>query len=350
MITYVNTVLVSNSSATALMTQATVDALTTQADIAAKKGSFIVENMDDDALDTLKDAKSIRIGMLTGTSYAVTIDGVVTYKANIKWSNTINKDTVKSFEELNYTAAKATTEDTIKIDFTKASANMKTVLASGNKEVFLRLTYKDLPTRYRNWTESYDYLTANGDTPAIIATALAATINKQYKRARVTATAADGVLTLVAMPYDDDDASDTINMAGKVRFNANVYYKDPSAAAFASSNRYAVEGVTIAKTEGYQYPAGGKLVRDRENWAMGYQGILSKGEGVWPIIKPETEAVNTTNYDALTIQFENSHRTADDLMRQTKQALEVYGVAANIAALKTAVSSFFGIATTTTGA
>ena len=67
------------------------------------------------------------------------------------------------------------------------------------------------------------------------------------------------------------------------------------------------------------------MVRDRESWAMGYQGILNRGEGTWPIIKPDMETQLGADYDAITLEFENMYRAADDIQRKTKQTLEIYG-------------------------
>ena len=59
---------------------------------------------------------------------------------------------------------------------------------------------------------------------------------------------------------------------------------------------------------------------------MGYQGILNRGEGTWPIIKPTMVTDLTKHYNALTLEFENMYRAADDIQRKTKQTLEIYGV------------------------
>ena len=126
------------------------------------------------------------------------------------------------------------------------------------------------------------------------------------------------------MPYDDDDSVDTLNIANKVRFNANVYYTDPAAEGWESLNKHYPTGVTIEKTPGTQYAASAKLVRDREAWSMGYDGILNRGEGTWPIIKPAMETKLDGHYNAINIEFENAYRAADDIVRKTKQNVEIY--------------------------
>jgi hypothetical protein len=144
------------------------------------------------------------------------------------------------------------------------------------------------------------------------------------------------------MPYDDDDAADTINVANKVRFNANIYYTDPAAEGWESLNKHYPTGVTIVKTPGEQYAASGKLVRDLEVQAMGYEGILNRGEGTWPIIKPEVEAQNSVNYDAITLEFENMYRAADDIFRKTKQVVNIFGN--KLTAINAVLDVFAGVA------
>ena len=266
MITYVNTVLVSNNAGatTEVLSDPKSLQFDTAAEVQAKKGLFVVESLDDAEVDSITaNTDKIRIGMYTG-SYTTTLlpNGNKKYVANIKWRNAINKNDIKSVRVLNCPEAnKVDTEDTVTIDFAKMTEIAKNTLALGGKIVVLRLTFKDLPTRFRNWTESYDYLTQVGDDAAKLASAFAHIINKAAKRARVEAVANNTKLVLTAMKYDDDNSSETINWANKVRFNANMYWQDPAAPGFASSNKYMLGEETegskfIAKEPGKQYAAG----------------------------------------------------------------------------------------------
>jgi hypothetical protein len=212
------------------------------------------------------------------------------------------------------------TEDVIKIDFTNLDAETAALVGRGGIPVVLRLTFKDMPTRYRNWTESYDYYTKPGDDGTAIAPALADIINRESRRARVYASATGAVLTLEAMPYDDDDSNESENVAGKVRFNATAWYCDPLAPGFASNNKYPIG--EISKVPGVQYPASAKLVRDRERTAQGYLGILNRSE--WYDRKPAIVADINNQYGGFTLEFENMYRAADDIFRKTKQTVEVY--------------------------
>lgn len=308
MVTFVSKVFVSNGNNSALAT----------APASIKKGQFIVYDVDAAKYTIDADTKRFKIGMGSGKSVK---DHKGVSHPEIKWSNIINADDIRSINVLAY---KADTEEAVKIDFTKINAAVLKLLAVGGKRIIVRLTFKDLPTRFRKWTESYEYVTLPGDTATTIAKNIADLINKQWKRARVVATDAAGVITLTAMPYDDDDSVDTLNVANKVRFNANVYYTDPAAEGWESLNKHYPTGVTIEKTPGTQYAASAKLVRDREAWSMGYDGILNRGEGTWPIIKPAMETKLDGQYNAINIEFENAYRAADDIVRKTKQNVEIY--------------------------
>ena len=308
MVTFVSKVFVSNENNSALAT----------APASIKKGQFIVYDVDATKYTIDADTKRFKIGMGSGKSVK---DHKGVSHPEIKWSNIINADDIRSINVLAY---KADTEEAVKIDFTKINAAVLKLLAVGGKRIIVRLTFKDLPTRFRKWTESYEYVTLPGDTAATISKNIADLINKQWKRARVVATDAAGVITLTAMPYDDDDSVDTLNVANKVRFNANVYYTDPAAEGWESLNKHYPTGVTIEKTPGTQYAASAKLVRDREAWSMGYDGILNRGEGTWPIIKPAMETKLDGHYNAINIEFENAYRAADDIVRKTKQNVEIY--------------------------
>lgn len=326
MITYVNTVLVGTGAelaAAAPVAQTEKNTPNTDA------GKFIVMSMDNvtDPYSTTNTAKAkkFRIGFITGKNTAVrTKDGDVKYTPVIKWTNPIKREDITSIVKQ---AHFDSTPDTVTIDFRNVNPAVMTEFTKGERRIIVRLTFKDMPTRYRKWTESYEYVTKPEDTAATIAQAIKKQINVQYKRARVYATVeTEGVVTLKAMEYDDDNVNDSLNWANKVRFSVNAYYTDPTAPAFASKNKYSITGLKIEKTPGKWCTTDAKLVRDREAQAMGYQGILNRGEGTWPVIKPDMVTDITKNYDGLTIMFENHYHAADDQIRRTKECVEIYDI------------------------
>lgn len=324
MITYVNTVFVSNTNNPGVIEGTKTLKGASDTTLAENSGKFVFDEKDG----------LFRIGLVKDGVLRVHGAKTETYANIVKWSNWIDKNYIKSATFMLADAYKKNTklaeEDTVTIDFTGCDDNDPNEFARGNRRIVVRLTFKDMPTRFRKWTESYEYVTKPGDTSAEIAKAFAKTINDQYKRARVEAdgTTTAGKLVLTAMPYDDDNSVDTLNVANKVRFNANVYYTNPQAAGFASKNKYFPTGLTINKKEGYNDPMSAKNVRDREAQAMGYEGILNRGCCTDPIIKPAMVTDLSKKYDGITIEFETKYRAADDIQRHTKQAIEIYVPAA----------------------
>lgn len=338
MITYVNTVLVGTGAGVCTAKPA---APTDKNTPSTDAGKFIMMNMDGVDADNLytvnTNTKKFRIGFVTSKNTAFrTKDGDVTYVPVIKWSNPIKRADITSMIKQ---AHFDNTPDTVTIDFSNVNPAVMTEFKKGERRIVVRLTFKDMPTRYRKWTESYEYVTKPEDTADTIAEAIKKQINVQYKRARVYATAAAGVVTLKAMEYDDDNVNDSLNWANKVRFSVNAYYTDPTAPAFASKNKYSITGLKIEKTPGKWCTTDAKLVRDREAQAMGYQGILNRGEGTWPVIKPDMITDITKNYDGITIMFENHYHAADDQIRRTKECVEIYGVSGSedLTAIETAL-------------
>lgn len=325
MISYVNTVFVSKTNNPSVIEASALKGAS-DTTLAENAGKFVFDEKNG----------LFRIGFVKDGVLRVHGTKTETYANIVKWSNWIDKNCIKSATFMLADAyAKNTNlakEDTITIDFTGCDDNDPNEFAQGNRRIVVRLTFKDMPTRFRKWTESYEYITKPGDKAEQIAKAFASIITDQYKRARVDAKAAAGVLTLTAMPYDDDNSVDTINVANKVRFNANVYYTNPQAAGFASDNKYFPTGLTINKKEGYNDPMSAKNVRDREAQAMGYEGILNRGCCTWPIIKPAMTTDLSKKYDGITIEFETKYRAADDIQRHTKQTIEIYIPASEIPA------------------
>lgn len=325
MISYVNTVFVSKTNNPSVIEASALKGAS-DTTLAENAGKFVFDEKNG----------LFRIGFVKDGVLRVHGAKTETYANIVKWSNWIDKNCIKSATFMLADAyAKNTNlakEDTITINFNGAFTDDKNEFAQGNRRIVVRLTFKDMPTRFRKWTESYEYITKKGDTANDVAEAFATIITDQYKRARVDAKAAAGVLTLTAMPYDDDNSVDTINVANKVRFNANVYYTNPQAAGFASDNKYFPTGLTINKKEGYNDPMSAKNVRDREAQAMGYEGILNRGCCTWPIIKPAMTTDLSKKYDGITIEFETKYRAADDIQRHTKQTIEIYVPASEIPA------------------
>ena len=328
MITYVNSVLVSNKNGETLATAEELKGKAKKEDLKPLVGKFVFMNCDpakqdgtaiEDVYKMDSAADRFKIGVVTSDSFQkVDKLGNVTFVPVVKWSNIINVADIKSVTKLDY---KEDSEDEITIDFSDIAPETLDLLAQGGCPIVLRLTFKDMPMRYRKWTESYSYVTKVGDTVQDIMAGLVKDIIRAPKRQRVYAKIDGQKLVLTQMKYDDDESNRTENVYMKGRFDANMYWMNPAAPGWASNNKYDL-GVVFSKKEGVTYPATAKLVRDRERATFDYQGVLHRC--CWYDPQP-TMVTNLDNkYDGITIEFENQYHTADDLWRRTKQTVEIY--------------------------
>ena len=328
MITYVNSVLVSNKNGETLATAEELKGKAKKEDLKPLVGKFVFMNCDptkqdgtaiEDVYKMDEAADRFKIGVVTSDSFQkVDKLGNVTFVPVVKWSNIINVADIKSVAKLDY---KEDSEDEITIDFSDVAPETLDLLAQGGCPVVLRLTFKDMPMRYRKWTESYSYVTKVGDTVQEIIAGLVKDIIRAPKRQRVYAKIDGQKLVLTQMKYDDDESNRTENVYMKGRFDANMYWMNPAAPGWASNNKYDL-GVVFSKKEGVTYPATAKLVRDRERATFDYQGVLHRC--CWYDPQPAMVTNLDNKYDGITIEFENQYRTADDLWRRTKQTVEIY--------------------------
>lgn len=328
MITYVNSVLVSNKNGETLATAEELKGKAKKEDLKPLVGKFVFMNCDpakqdgtaiEDIYKMDEAADRFKIGVVTSDSFQkVDKLGNVTFVPVVKWSNIINVADIKSVTKLDY---KEDSEDEITIDFSDIAPETLDLLAQGGCPIVLRLTFKDMPMRYRKWTESYSYVTKVGDTVQEIMAGLVKDIIRAPKRQRVYAKINGQKLVLTQMKYDDDESNRTENVYMKGRFDANMYWMNPAAPGWASNNKYDL-GVVFSKKEGVTYPATAKLVRDRERATFDYQGVLHRN--CWYDPQPAMVTNLDNKYDGITIEFENQYRTADDLWRRTKQTVEIY--------------------------
>lgn len=312
MITYVNTVLVSpNAAAIVSGPASTSDAGKFVILINEGNGEFKYASAVTD------DTVSFRVGLVTKNTFT---DHAGNQAPVIKWSDVITKEGIKAVS----TGSDAvSTAESVEVGLSEDQADL---IKTPGLNVVLRLTFKDLPNRFRKWTNSYSVVTKKNMTAEQLFTAFANAINGN-KEARVTAEVATvsgaKVLVVTAKEYDDDNAVETLNWTGKVRFEASMYYTDPQAAGFASHNKYAIGEIT--KTAGVINDGEWKRVRDHESKSLGYEGILNQGQGTFPIIKPAlmTEPLDDP-YKYITIEYEPVYRAADDIHRRAKKTLEIF--------------------------
>lgn len=178
MISYVNTVFVNNATTVATVEMDTIKEGFADAETAKNNcaGKFFIQTSDDKS--------KVKIGL--GKDEVIRTVGKYAgkYMPVIKWSNWIDKNAIKSFHTED---AIADTEDVVTINFDKLNDDVLNGFKTGKQRIVVRLTFKDLPTRFRKWTESYEYIPKVDDTKESIAAGIAKVINDQYKRARVIA-------------------------------------------------------------------------------------------------------------------------------------------------------------------
>lgn len=254
-------------------------------------------------------ANSLYVGV-AGPKINVTMpDGSVAQKANIDFSNEIQKDSKPSAV---IGAHIEPVEEKIVITLTDA-----TILA-GNRYV-LRIVYKDLYEAAWQFTHSYEVY-AETATASDLASAIVKKINA-HKNRRVQASASAAVITLNAMPKDDNEGVYSLNEYSVVCMEASLYETIPG--ALLANQPKAVAGATIAKTAGNPGKGYWKQVRDAEVRNMGYKGHVFTG--AYPEVEQARKVVEGTQYDYAIIENDNKYLSNDNqYIKTTPLTTEVY--------------------------
>lgn len=305
MLQYVNTVLVGGAQSATAKTMAN-----------AVAGDILMFDASGAVIDTpakAAAASTVKFGLVSNKvqSY-VKADGTTSSIKVLQYSNLIDKKSIRNYNPFTFKASK---EDVVAINFDTF------VPVIGNRYV-IRIIYKDLYEHPGQFTHTYEVI-ARTAVLADLINNLVLQINKDTRR-RVLATVANKVLTLTALPKDDNEGKESINVYTQVNMTAVMYYTNPSATGFASKNKYVLPGVTIEKTVGTAGKGNAKQIRDREQAALSYKGITNRTW--WPVIKPELNVNLAGSYDGFVLEFEPEHRTAEDGFRKTKQSVEVYAL------------------------
>lgn len=305
MLQHVNSVLVGAQQGTSTLTST---ALSTPGAIVMvdRNGALITNVAGATAADEMK------LGLVSSTTqnYTNPADGTIKTINLVQYTNSVKKGDITNYEAFVYSAP---FEDVVTISGASAVAVV-------NYRYVIRIIYRDLYEHPGQFTHTYEQF-ANTTSISDLFTAFANQINNDPRR-RCTASVANSILTLTALPKDDNNGKESINIYTRVNMTAVMYYTNPDAAGFASKNKYVIPNVEIGKVPGSNGKGYNKVVRDREQAALGYRGITFRTW--WPIIKPELNVDLTKNYDGAIIEFEPTHATAEDDFRKTKQTIEVY--------------------------
>ena len=122
-------------------------------------GKFVLELVGSG--ESISKHSCSRIGIVTNKNTAV-VDPVtkqIKYVPIVKWTHTINNYASVKVAVSEY---KPNTEDSVKITFNEDNGY-------DAKRILLRVTYKDMETRYRKWTETYEVVVAPNATKESIA-------------------------------------------------------------------------------------------------------------------------------------------------------------------------------------
>ena len=254
-------------------------------------------------------ASSLYVGV-AGSKINVTMpNGSVAQKANIDFSNEIKKNSKPSAVIGEYVAP---VEEKIVITLTDAT------IVAGNRYV-LRIVYKDMYEAAWQFTHTYEVY-AESATAADLAAAIVKKINA-HKNRRVQATVSSAVITLTAMPKDDNEGVDSLNEYSVVTMEASLYETIPG--ALLANQPKAVAGATIAKTVGNPGKGYWKQVRDAEVRNMGYKGHVFTG--AYPSVEQTRKVVEGAEYGYAIIENDNLYLSNDNqYIKTTPLTTEVY--------------------------
>lgn len=303
MITSVHSVLIGKQ---ALASYTTVDALAV-GDVALFDENKALIKTAADAVN----ANSLYVGV-AGEKMNVTMpDGTVAQKANIDFSTEIQKASKPSAVIGEYVAP---VEEKIVITLTNAT------IIAGNRYV-LRIVYKDMYEAAWQFTHTYEVY-AETTTPADLVNALLKKINAhKNRRVQASASASAAVLTLTAMPKDDNEGVYSLNEYSVVSMEASLYETIPG--ALLANQPKAVVGATIVKTAGNPGKGYWKQVRDAEVRNMGYKGHVFTG--AYPIVEQARKVVEDAEYDYAIIENDNLYLSNDNqYIKTTPLTTEVY--------------------------
>lgn len=254
-------------------------------------------------------ASSLYVGV-AGPKINVTMpDGTVAQKANIEFSNEIQKSSKPSAV---IGANVEPTQDKVVVTLTNAT------VVAGHRYV-LRVLYKDIEANNFQFTHTYEVYAESNEAQKL-AEAFMKKINA-HKNRRIQAQNDAAVLTLTAMVKDDNEGVYSLNEYSVVDMEVSLYHTIPG--ALLANQPEAVSGATIAKTPGNPGKGFWKQVRDAEVRYMGYKGHVFTG--AYPEVEQARKVVEGTSYDYAVIENDNLYLSNDNqYIKTTPLTTEVY--------------------------
>lgn len=254
-------------------------------------------------------ASSLYVGV-AGPKINVTMpNGTVAQKANIEFSNEIQKSSKPSAV---IGANVEPTQDKVVVTLTNAT------VVAGHRYV-LRVLYKDIEANNFQFTHTYGVYAESNEAQKL-AEAFVKKINA-HKNRRIQAQNAAAVLTLTAMVKDDNEGVYSLNEYSVVDMEVSLYHTIPG--ALLANQPEAVAGATIVKTPGNPGRGFWKQVRDAEVRYMGYKGHVFTG--AYPEVEQARKVVEGTKYDCAVIENDNLYLSNDNqYIKTTPLTTEVY--------------------------
>lgn len=254
-------------------------------------------------------ASSLYVGV-AGPKINVTMpNGTVAQKANIEFSNEIQKSSKPSAV---IGANVEPTQDKVVVTLTNAT------VVAGHRYV-LRVLYKDIEANNFQFTHTYGVYAESNEAQKL-AEAFVKKINA-HKNRRIQAQNAEAVLTLTAMVKDDNEGVYSLNEYSVVDMEVSLYHTVPG--ALLANQPEAVAGATIVKTPGNPGRGFWKQVRDAEVRYMGYKGHVFTG--AYPEVEQARKVVEGTKYDYAVIENDNLYLSNDNqYIKTTPLTTEVY--------------------------
>lgn len=254
-------------------------------------------------------ASSLYVGV-AGPKINVTMpNGTVTQKANIEFSNEIQKSSKPSAV---IGVNVEPTQDKVVVTLTKAT------VVVGHRYI-LRVLYKDIEANNFQFTHTYEVYAESNEAQKL-AEAFVKKINA-HKNRRIQAQNNTAVLTLTAMVKDDNEGVYSLNEYSVVDMEVSLYHTVPG--ALLANQPEAVVGATIVKTPGNPGRGFWKQVRDAEVRYMGYKGHVFTG--AYPEVEQARKVVEGTKYDCAVIENDNLYLSNDNqYIKTTPLTTEVY--------------------------
>lgn len=255
-------------------------------------------------------ASSLYVGV-AGEKINVTMpDGNVAQKANIEFSNEIQKSSKPSAVIGRHVEP---TQDKVVITLTNAT------IVAGHRYV-LRVLYKDIEANNFQFTHTYEVYAESNEAQKL-AEAFVKKINAHKNRRIQAENAATTVLTLKAMVKDDNEGVYSLNEYSVVDMEVSLYHTVPG--ALLANQPEAVAGATIEKTPGNPGKGFWKQVRDAEVRYMGYKGHVFTG--AYPEVEQARKVVEGASYDYAVIENDNLYLSNDNqYIKTTPLTTEVY--------------------------